>query len=318
MDDNANPTGSENPSPNDPAAAFAQYLERQANPAGDDDDKKQPEPEASKTGQSETEAKPNADDTAEAEEQRFKVKINGEDKEVPLSELLKGYSLESDYRVKSSQVAEQRRAAEAQLQQAAQERQQYQQALQTYQQRLASVQPSPPDPALIESDPVGYLRQQQAFSGWQQQMQQAQWEQQQLSQRAQMEQEQAMESRISQERDALLAAIPDWKDEAKAKAGKADLSAYLEKSGYKPGEIAQAVDHRSIVLAHKAMLYDQMVAKQATATNKVANLPPKAPQRPGGGEISPTDGRTRAMQSLKKSGSIDDAANAFAAMLGAR
>ena len=318
-DENANPeAGSENQSPINIEAAFDSYLERQANPAGDEGVDTQPAAGAENNGQPAIEAKPIDPAAAEAEEQRFTVKINGEDKDIPLSELLKGYSLESDYRVKTSQVAEQARAAQAQQQQAQAERQQYQSALQTYQQRLASVQPQAPDPAMIETDPVGYLRQQQAVNAWQGQMQQAQWESQQLAQRTQQEQEQAANAHVAQERKALLEALPEWKDEAKATAGKAALSSYVVRMGYAPGEIAQAVDHRAIVMANKAMLYDQMVAKQAAVTNKVANLPPKSPLRPGSGDISPTDGRTRAMQSLKKSGSIDDAANAFAAILGAR
>ena len=303
-DENANPQGSENQPVENIEAAFDDYLKRQADPSAEEPEPEQPE-----------EAKPESEEPEEPEEQRYTVKINGEDKEVPLSELLKGYSLESDYRVKSSQVAEQRREAQAQLQAAQQERQQYAQALQTYQQQLVAMQPQPPSPETIETDPVGYLRQQQAFNAWQSQMQQAQYEQQRLQQRTLQEREQAMQSHLEAERDALFEAIPDWKDEAKARSGKAELTVFLQKSGYSKDEIAAAQDHRSIVMARKAMLYDQMQAKQSLAANKVANLPPKSTQRPGSGEVSPTDGRTRAMQNLKKSGSIDDATNAFAALM---
>lgn len=318
MDETANPEqGSESPAPQDTAAAFAQYLERQANPAGAEGEKEQPA-QGAEAGQPAAEAKPETPEAAEPEEQRFMVKINGEEKEVPLSELLKGYSLESDYRIKTSQAAEQTRAAQAQAQQAAQERQQYAQALQTYQKQLATMQPQAPDPQLIESDPVGYLRQQQAYSGWQQQMQQAQWEQQQLSQREQQEQGKAYQDRIAKEQEALFTAIPEWRDEAKAKAGKAELAAFLQKTGYSMEEVAQAVDHRAILMARKAMLYDQIITQQKAAATKVAALPPKAPQRPGSGETSPTDGRTSAMKNLKATGSIDAAANAFAAFLAPR
>jgi hypothetical protein len=95
------------------------------------------------------------------------------------------------------------------------------------------------------------------------------------------------------------------------------MNKYLQGIGYSPGEISQAVDHRAIVLANKAMLYDSMMANQKNATEKVAKLPPKAPQRPGSGQSTTSgDGRTKAMQALKKSGSVDDAAMAFASMMG--
>ena len=222
--------------------------------------------------------------------------------------------MESDYRVKTSQVAEQARAVQAQAAQAQALQAHYAQQLQAYQAQLSQMQPAPPDPNLIQSDPVSFLQQQQAYQSWQQQMQAVQVEQQQLAQQRQMQQLQSQQAMLAQQAELLTKAIPDWADESKAKAEKSSLAEYLTKLGFSRDEVNQVADHRAVVMARKAMLYDQLMTKQADATKKVATLPPKAPQRPGSG-ISPTDGRTRAMQSLKRSGSIDDAANAFAAML---
>lgn len=321
MDDTANPQGSESPASDDIEAAFEQYLERQANPAADAGGSEQPAAGAG-DGQPTTEAKPDAAGEQPAEEQRFKVKVAGEEREVPLSELLKGYQLESDYRIKTSQVAEQARAAQAQFAQAQALQQRYSQALQTQMQQLAAVQPQPPDPAMIESDPVSYLRQQQAYQGWQDQVRRVQDEAAQL-QAAQAAQEQQHTAQIEREQaELLLKAIPDWSDAAKARAEKAEVAKFLKAAGYTDAEIQGVRDHRAVVMARKAMLYDQLQAKQQQqqqqATQKVQNLPPKPPQRPGGGDVSPTDGRTRSMQSLKKTGSIEDAAQVFASMLGAR
>lgn len=316
-EENANPQGSENQANDNIEAAFEQYLTRQAAPAGGEGAEEQPA-QGAQQGQPASEAKPEAPEAPEPEEQRFKVKIHGEEKEVPLSELLKGYSQEADYRIKTSQVAEQARQAQALAQQAQQEQARYAQALQTYAQQLKASQPQAPDPALIQTDPLTFLQQQQAYQAWQQQAQQVQAEQQQLATQQQQQQQQAMQQRISSERDLLLKALPDFADEAKGKVLKAEISVFLEKQGYAPDEIAGAVDHRAIVLAHKAMQYDKLMAQQKAATNKVANLPPRAPQRPGSGEVAAPDGRTRAMQALKKTGSIDDAAMAFASFLGAK
>lgn len=314
-DENANPQGSENQSPINVEAAFEDYLKRQAAPDGGEGEEQQPAQEAEQ-GQSEAEAKPETPEANETEEQRFKVKVNGEEREIPLSELVKGYQLESDYRIKTSQVAEQARAAQAEREQAKALQEQYAQALNVYSQQLQTMQPQPPDSSLIDSDPVGYLRQQQAFQNWQQQMQRVQYEQMQLSERQRQEQEAQSYQTLAQEAELLTKAIPEWADAEKAKVGKSELTKYLKESfGYSDEHLSQVSDHRALVMARKAMLYDQLQAKQAAATEKVAKLPPKAPQRPGSGDLSPTDGRTRAMQSLKKTGSIDDAANAFAAML---
>ena len=314
-EENANPSGSENQAPIDIEAAFDDYLQRQAEPAGEEGDDKQPAPEA-EAGQSESEAKQDAPESAETEEQRFTVKVNGEEREIPLSELLKGYQLESDYRIKTSQVAEQARAAQAQFQHAQQMQEQYAQALQVYGRQLQQMQPQAPDPALIDADPVAYLRQQQAFQNWQGQMQRVQIEQSQMSAMQQQEESTRQQQALANETDLLLKAIPEWSDKAKAQAGKNEVSKYLkEVIGFNDIQVSAVEDHRAVLLARKAMLYDQLMSKQANVTEKVAKLPPKAPQRSGGGDTSPTDGRTRAMQNLKRSGSIDDAANAFAAML---
>lgn len=314
-EETVNPQGNESQSPINVEAAFDDYLKRQANPAGGEGDDQQPATEA-ETGQSDREATPETPESSEAEEQRFTVKVNGEEREIPLSELVKGYQLEADYRIKTSQVAEQARAAQAEREQAQALQAHYGQALNVYAQHLQHMQPQPPDASLIDADPVGYLRQQQAYQNWQGQMQRVQYEQQQLSAHQQQEQAALTYQTLAHESELLAKAIPGWSDAEKAKAGKAELTKYLKETyGFDDARLAQVADHRALVMARKAMLYDQMQAKQAQATDKVAKLPPKAPMRPGSGDISPTDGRTRAMQSLKKSGSIDDAANAFAAML---
>jgi hypothetical protein len=312
-EETVNPSGNESQPIVNVEAAFDDYLKRQANPAGDAGEEQQVAEEA-EDGQSETDEPESPE--AEPEEQRFTVKVNGEEREIPLSELVKGYQLESDYRIKTSQVAEQARAAQAQYQQAQALQAHYAEALNVYSRQLQTMQPQPPDATMIDADPVGYLRQQQAYQNWQGQMQRAQSEQAQLAARQQEEQEVLASYNLLQEAELLTKAIPDWSNPVKAKAGKAELTKYLKDTyGFDDARLAQVADHRALVMARKAMLYDQMQQKQAKVTDKVANLPPKAPLRPGSGDHSPTDGRTRAMQTLKRTGSIDDAANAFAAML---
>lgn len=311
MEETVNPEGNESqPTQDNIEAAFASYLDGQA---GEPEQSKEQPKEGAEAGQPEA-AKPEDDGQVE---QLFKVKVNGEEREIPLAELVKGYQLESDYRVKTSQLAEQSRAAQEKHQQAMQLQDHYAQQLQAYQQQLQAMQPQPPDPSTINSDPVAFLRQQQAYQAWQAQVQQVAAERGQLDEQRQAVNRQAQEEALRREAELLFSAIPDWSDAEKAKGEKAALAQYLQDAaGYSKEEIAQAVDHRAIVIARKAMLFDQMMSKQKSATEKVASLPPKAPQRPGPGNVSATDGRTRHMQALKKSGSIDDAANAFAAYLG--
>ena len=71
------------------------------------------------------------DEAEEYEEQEyFTVKINGEDKDVTLEELAAGYSRQSDYTKKTTEVANQRKEVEQLQSELSQERQALQQGLQ--------------------------------------------------------------------------------------------------------------------------------------------------------------------------------------------
>jgi mRNA-degrading endonuclease YafQ of YafQ-DinJ toxin-antitoxin module len=79
--------------------------------------------EAAEPEEDATEATETDEETAEAEpeeqedtaEPTFKVKVNGEEVEVPLSELQKGYSREADYTKKTMALAEERTKLQSQF-----------------------------------------------------------------------------------------------------------------------------------------------------------------------------------------------------------
>lgn len=313
MEETVNPQGNESQSENENIeAAFDQYLERQAGTAG--------EPLLGQQPQGAEQGKPEGSEAeqqaVEQEQQRYKVKINGEEKEVPLDELIKGYQLESDYRIKTSQLAEQARATQEQYQRAQQLQAHYAQQLQAYQQQLATLQPQPPDPDMIGKDPVAFLRHQQAYQQWQQQMQGVAAEQQRLGEMQALQQAQMQQQTLAQQGELLIKAIPEWADQEKGKAEKAALSSYLVGQGFGHDEVAAVTDHRAVVLARKAMLYDEMIKKTGAVSEKLQNVPPRSPQAPGGGKSPAGNKINNSMAALRKSGSVEDAANAFAAMLG--
>ena len=91
-----------------------------------------PRPEPSKEEAKEVEVE--AEDTEVEEEDQtdtplYTVKVDGKAVDVTLEELQAGYLKESDYRQKTGEIAEQRRAIEQQAQAIQQERNQYAQAL---------------------------------------------------------------------------------------------------------------------------------------------------------------------------------------------
>lgn len=249
---------------------------------------------------------------------RFKVKVDGQEIEVTQDELLNGYSRQQDYTKKTMELADQRKQIEQSAAQVNAERQHYQNQLAQMAQALGQAlheQQNIDWQQLLENDPVEYLKQRHLFEQRQAAFGQAQAEQQRLTEQAQRNGAAQMQARFQEEQQALLAKLPEWKDEAKAKAEKEQVRKFLESSGYKPEEISQAVDHRAIVLARKAMLFDQLIAQQKEAAKKVEKLPPKV-ERPGVGNSSALDGRSSAMQRLSKTGKVEDAAAVFASLLG--
>ena len=128
----------------------------------------QPEGQAEELAEQETEeyeAQAEESEEAEGEEvqeeveapQRFRVKVDNEELDVDLDELIKGYSRTSDYTKKTQNLAEQRKAVESErtkIDEAARLRDTYAQRLQVIEQMLT--QPAEDLTALKDQDPIGY------------------------------------------------------------------------------------------------------------------------------------------------------------------
>ena len=101
------------------------------------------------------------DEAEEPEEtsDRYTVKVNGEEIEVTLDELLHGYSRQSDYTRKSQELAERRKATEALEQEIAAEREQYAELLPRMREQLQQQLQAEPDwDKLYEQNPVEAVR----------------------------------------------------------------------------------------------------------------------------------------------------------------
>jgi hypothetical protein len=296
------------------AAAFAALLDPPvaAEPGTEEHPEQPTEPEVEAEQEQEAESS-----ESEEEPQTFTVKIDGKEVQVPLSELLNGYQRQSDYTRKTMEAAEQRKAADAETQKAQQERVEYNSKLERMAVQLEGVleQQSQIDwAALIESDPVEYLKQQQLFQQRQALYQQNMQERQQLAQQYQNEQAQAHQSYLAQQQEDLLAKLPDWKDDAKAAAEKTAISKFLQEQGFEAEDISSIADHRHVLIARKAMLYDQLMAKANVQAKKVQEAPQRV-VKPGVTSNGTADGRTAAAKNHAKHGTVESAASVFAQYL---
>lgn len=258
------------------------------------------------------------DDKPAEDKPRYKVKIDGEEKEVELDELLAGYQRQSDYTRKTQQLSEQRQATENERQQAESERATYAQniATLTWQLQNAVAQDQKIDwIKLAQDDPAEYVAQRAAADQRMGALQQAHAEQQKILAQQQAEQQTHLQSYIQQQQEALLAKLPDWKDADKAKTEKAQLREYLKaEGGFSDAELNGLTDHRTLLIARDAMLYRQMMQQADVAKQKVEKLPPKI-ERPGVADEPGRQANRDNMRLLRKTGKSEYAQKALENLL---
>lgn len=244
-----------------------------------------------------------AEEAAPSEAELFTVKVGGKEIQVTREELLKGYSREADYSRKTMELAATRQAVEAENQRIAQERQHYAAQLDQVAGILQAQLPPPPDPSRLHTDPLGYVQEKETYEIRVQQLRDVLAERQRAEQLTQQQMRQAQAQSLEQAREKLLEAMPEWKKPEVAKKEQALVADYLRTLGYADQEIAAAADPRAIVMAKKAMLYDQLQASRPAVERRVASAPKMV--RPGTG-AGPSPDKTKAItQQIRRSGGKD-------------
>jgi hypothetical protein len=259
-----------------------------------------------------------SEEEEESEEQEqpqtFTVKVDGKEVAVTLDELQKGYSRTQDYTRKTQQIAEVRKQVEQETQAVRAERGQYAQLLGALQAQLQASEPQVDLDRLYNEDPIEWVRQKEVLRERQEKAYAIQAEQQRLIQLSQQEQQQSMQQHLESQKDALLAALPEWKDPKKAKLEKAMLIESAKSAGFSDEDLKSVYDHRLVLLLRKAALFDQMVSKRQGIKPVVNNGP--RPAKPGAaGRVSTTTESVRAKQRLAKTGRIDGAVSAIELLL---
>jgi len=260
------------------------------------------------------------DDSEEVEE-LYAVTVNGEEYEVSLDELVKGYSRQSDYTRKTQEISEQRKEMEelqnrynSEILQIQNERQQYidglQQAMQsslTALDEFANIDWE----HLRQTDPISFVTKKDEFRDAQQKIQQTQYEQQLAAQKQQEELERFKQEALISERKALVEKLPEWGDPEKQSSLAAELKSYAGEQGFTQEELASLIDHRSLIVLRKAMLYDK--ANSSDVVKKKLKNKPKVVRAGSGKGKQDTDKskRTASMKRLRQTGRPEDAASLF-------
>ena len=274
--------------------------------------------ESEAAGNDEYEAEDSAEYDAEEEQEEeptptYKVRVGKDELDVPLDELLKGYSRTADYTRKTQEIAETRKAVEAdraKIEEAARLRDTYAQRLQVIEQMLN--QDSGEDLATLkETDPIGYAVRVAEQSEREKQLNAVRAEQQRLAQQQQAEQGERLKAHLAVEAQKLAEAIPELSDPAKGQAIRTDIRNYAQRLGFSEQELAQVYDSRAVTALYKAMQYDKLVSGKGGASKKVNSAPrmlkpgTSTPETRTSQEVKNMRGR------LKKSGRAKDAAALF-------
>lgn len=272
-----------------------------AEAADTDDYEAEPEGDAEDDEVEATEAEPDGDDTEE--EQRFIVKVDGEEMEVSLDELTSGYQMQADYTRKTQELAEHRKEVESAKAELAQKRQAQDEQLQLLEQALYGRAPDPAEMMrLAQEDPDEYIRRQAVEQQRQANLNHVQQERAKIK----AEQTERLKAHIQTEQAKLVQAVP----ELGTPDGVEKLRGFLVDVGYTDEEIGQAYDHRALVTAWKAYQYDQMANKTATKAKQVKPVPKVTKKGKGPQDKASRQAveRQRKVAQLKKTGSLKDAA----------
>jgi len=263
---------------------------------------------------------PDDDDTEEEATQELtddltvKVKVDGQEMEVTLSELRNGYSRTADYTRKATALAEQRKAFESEAEAIRAERAQYAQMLPILQQQIQQQNAAEPDwDNLYDEDPIEAARLERHWRRTKEEQTQRlvaiQAEQQRLAAEEAKQRTMHTQAVIEAERSRLPEVIPEWKDQATMMKEAQELREWATSNGLTEQDINSLTQAAHIALVRKAMLYDKGARNVAKAKQPVKQKARVV--RPGSGNTSAKPGSVdvkRASKRLAQTGRISDAA----------
>lgn len=224
--------------------------------------------------------------------------------ETTVAELKRGNLRESDYTRKTQEIG----ALRKELDQRQAALTQHEQSIDFAIEVARAYLPAKPDAAMVETDPLGYLQAKESYEAHVGQLQQlfeakANAENERLAQ-----QQNSLRQQMEAGRDALLSAMPELREPAKANAFASDLSKAISKYGFDPQDVHMVRDHRLFLLAKDAMAYQRLMAQKPKALAKTAGKPPLAPGKRQSPQADKRRERNSDWQKLRQSNGRDEGA----------
>lgn len=285
--------------------------------ASEVEDEEGEETSEQEVGDSDVEEEAPEEKDEEPDEEFFTVKVDGEEYEVNLEELKKGYQLEKNYTKKAQALAEERKAFEADAQALEAERQKYIQINQAImQEHFGDLERAKGELAKLDrtEDPAAYFQKELEVRQIGERLQSRV----QGIQHAQTEMQKAQQEKLKSylvEQDALLKSQLDgWSDPVKGPELKSAIAQYAMSSGYSEKEVGSIASARDLLVINKARLYDEMMSKKAKIRDKKVpekTRPVVKPSTTKPATVKKAESLSKAKQKARHSGDKKDAVAAL-------
>ena len=210
---------------------------------------------------------------SESNQELYKVVVDGQEQEVNLEELTKGYSRQSDYTRKTEKLSQDRKSVEElkneytrQNEEAKIKRDQYEKQLQVLSEQLRSSEQKVDLDRLYEDDPAEYVRVKAEQDRRKELLEKSNQERERILAEKQEEQGKQYNSYLEQQRQLLAQKLPIYADKEKGADFVKNLTNYAKEIGYTDQEINMLVDHRSVIMLANAYRYDKL--KKTNLKNK--------------------------------------------------
>lgn len=262
-----------------------------------------------------TDANDTGEETAEEEahegedepEPAFKVKVAGEEVEVPLSELVKGYSRERDYTQKTMALAEEGRNLRSQF---ANELKQHVEAFEALDPILSEAK-NIDWQALANRDPATYV---QLNAAYQERLKAVEAARAKIAEasKGNPDADAAEQAEVAQrETEALVKAVPELSDPDKMKSFAVEAVSFLRENGFDDGEIRELTDHRALIIVDEARRFRALQKAKATLPAKKVIPKPAAKPLKTDGSHSDSAPKTRFPAHAPRERQLDYVVNQF-------
>lgn len=244
------------------------------------------------------------------QEPLYTVKVNGEERQVDLAELTRGYSGQKYIQEGMANVATQKKEAERIQQEATQERQALMQLMKQVQAEGVPPTPEYPSEELRSSDPIGFLEKEAEYRRAVDKRQQFEQQARAVAQREAQEQQRLNDERLSQEAIRLAEWMPEFNNPEKKAEIIQDMTVKAKKHYNLTDEMIGTVQTAEEVrILNDALKWRELQTSKSKAEKKVEGarkvVKPAAKRAASAGRVSQAK---KARSQMEKTGSVDDVA----------